>query len=220
MRVIKTVIPYKSDNPKSRLSPVLTEKERKEFSRLSLKNVLTVLKESGIKKAEILSKNPLTFEEENSILSETNSRFEIEIKYDDRDLNTAVNFYLKKSKEPVLIVMADLALLKKENVADMITDWKTELNFKEIIKIAPGKDGGTNMIYIGSPDTFEVSYYGDSFEKHKEEAKKKQLLCKIHNSLEAAADIDDPEDLNDIIKYGQGEIFEFVNRVLTHRRIG
>ncbi|MDY0267191.1 MAG: 2-phospho-L-lactate guanylyltransferase [Methanimicrococcus sp.] len=217
MRAIKTVIPYKSDNPKSRLSPVLTEEERKIFSRLSLKNVLTALKESEIPKAEILSKNALTADEKRYILSETNSDFEIKIKFDDRDLNTAVNAYLKELKEPVLIVMADLALLKKENVVDMIKEWESELNFKELVKIAPGKDGGTNMMYIGSPDIFEVSYYGNSFEKHREEAKRKRFECKIYNSLEAAADMDEPEDLEEIIKYGFGEIFDFINQILTHK---
>ncbi|MDR2943663.1 MAG: 2-phospho-L-lactate guanylyltransferase, partial [Methanosarcinales archaeon] len=49
MKAIKTVIPFKPDNPKSRLSAALTEEERKVFAGLSLENVLSVLKESGIK---------------------------------------------------------------------------------------------------------------------------------------------------------------------------
>ncbi|MDV0444563.1 Phosphoenolpyruvate guanylyltransferase [Methanimicrococcus sp. At1] len=64
MKPIKTVIPFKPDNPKSRLSSVFSEDERKQFVRLSLENVLSVLKESGIRQIEILSKGELNPEDE------------------------------------------------------------------------------------------------------------------------------------------------------------
>lgn len=227
MRAIKTVIPFKSENPKSRLSSVLTEEERKVFVRLSLENVLQVLKEAGIRQLDILSKGELdsSFESSFSSLSETD--FEIRIIHDERDLNTAVNSYLKTSDTPVLIVMADLALLTKENIEAMTTETTaikmisiesdTEIKnaYENIIRIAPGKDGGTNMMYIGAPHVFEVNYYGESFKKHKEEAEKKNLVCEIHESFYAAADMDEPEDLNDILNHGSGKILKFINETLV-----
>ena len=219
MRAIRTVIPFKADNPKSRLASVLTEEERKVFVGLCLNHVLFALKEAGISRIDILSKSILEQDDENALMSLSSTDFEIRIIVDASDLNTAVNSYLKAAESPVLIVMADLALLKKESIEAMISPTKHEndsnvsclnashLNF---VRIAPGKDGGTNMMFIGAPDVFEVSYYGESFKKHKEEAKRKKLNCEIYESFDTAADIDEPDDLNDILQQGSGKIFEFI----------
>ncbi|WNY28716.1 Phosphoenolpyruvate guanylyltransferase [Methanimicrococcus stummii] len=238
MRAIKTVIPFKPDNPKSRLSPVLTEEKRKAFVGLSLQNVLAVLKESGIKQVDILSKSALDKSDENRLAAMSGSDFEIKILIDESDLNTAVNTYLKSSEIPVLIVMADLALLKKEDVEAMtnpaamnresaFVSANCESEFiaasvsetkaaacPDIVRIAPGKDGGTNMMYISTPADFEVNYYGESCKKHQEEALRRSFICEIHKSFYAAADMDEPSDLNDILNHGSGEIFEFISKVL------
>ncbi|MBZ3935594.1 2-phospho-L-lactate guanylyltransferase [Methanimicrococcus blatticola] len=213
MRAIKTVIPFKPDNPKSRLAPALTEEERKIFVGLSLENVLSVLKESGIKQVDILSKSALDAEDEKRLKTISETGFEITIMIDESDLNTAVNAYLRSSENPVLIVMADLALLTKENIEAMTAPARNTKK-TDYIRIAPGKDGGTNMMFIGAPDVFEVNYYGESFKKHKEEAERKNLICEIHESFYAAADMDEPEDLNDILQHGSGKIRDFVNEIL------
>ena len=209
MRAIRTVIPFKADNPKSRLASVLTEEERKVFAGLCLNNVLFALKEAGINRVDILSKSVLEQDDESALMS-SSTDFEIRILVDESDLNTAVNSYLKSAGSPVLIVMADLALLRKESIEAMISPVKQHLNDLNFVRIAPGKDGGTNMMFIGAPDVFEVSYYGESFKKHKEEAKQKSLSCEIYESFDTAADMDEPEDLNDILQQGSGQILEFV----------
>ncbi|WNY22802.1 Phosphoenolpyruvate guanylyltransferase [Methanimicrococcus hongohii] len=256
MRAIKTVIPFKPDNPKSRLASVLTEEERKIFVGLSLENVLSVLKEAGIKQVEILSKSVLNTADENNLMSFSSPDFEIIIITDEADLSTAVNTYLKSSDVPVFIVMADLALLTKEDVkamtepmaesmtelmaesmTELMAESMTELMAESMteslgesmagamampvrtnfIRIAPGKDGGTNMMYIGAPDVFEVNYYGESFKKHKEEAERKNLICEVRESFYAAADMDEPEDLFDILRYGSGKILAFVEQTIGEK---
>ncbi|MDV0444562.1 Phosphoenolpyruvate guanylyltransferase [Methanimicrococcus sp. At1] len=89
---------------------------------------------------------------------------------------------------------------------------------EKLIRIAPGKDGGTNMMFIGAPDVFEVNYYGESFKKHKEEAEKKNLVCEIHESFFAAADMDEPEDLKDILIFENGPIHEFISMILNRNK--
>lgn len=210
MKAIKTVIPFKPDNPKSRLSSVLTEEERKIFVGLSLENVLNALKEAGIEQIDILSKSELSKTAESRLAAFSNSSCKIQIMYDERDLNTAINSYLKISDRPVLIVMADLAMLTSEDIKAMIHPSDRQ-NESKIIRIAPGKDGGTNMMFIEAPDVFEVNYYGESFEKHKAEAEAKQLVCGVYHSFCAASDIDEPADLNDILDYGTGKIKKFVS---------
>lgn len=191
---------------------MLTEEERKTFVGLSLENVLSVLKESGIKQVDILSKSALDAADEKRLKTISGTDFEITVMMDDSDLSTAVNAYLKSAGNPVLIVMADLALLTKEDIEAMISP--PENGSSNFIRIAPGKDGGTNMMYIGAPAVFEVNYYGESFKKHKEEAERKNLDCLIHKSFSAAADMDEPEDLNDILRHGSGKLLEYINDVL------
>ena len=208
MKAVKAVIPYKPENPKSRLSSVFSEKDRKRFLELSLENVLLTLKDAGMKQIEILSKSPLHLNEEKQIKSVfTGSDTEITVFTDNRDLNAAVNDYLKKSDCPILIVMADLALLTKNDISAMVFDPIFE---REFVRIAPGKDGGTNMLYIKKPESFEVNYYGESCRKHKEEAERRDLACEIYESFSAASDMDEPKDLESILTHGKGELQAFV----------
>jgi 2-phospho-L-lactate guanylyltransferase len=215
MKAVKAVIPYKPENPKSRLSAVFSERDRKRFLELSLENVLQTLKDAGIKQIEIISKSPLHPDEEKQIKSVfIGSGAEITIFTDRRDLNTAINEYLKKSNGPVLIVMADLALLTKNDVSAMIYDPVFE---REFVRIAPGKDGGTNMLYIKNPQFFEVNYYGESCRKHKEEAERRHFNCEIYESFSAASDMDEPEDLESILTHGKGELQTFVRASLNKK---
>ena len=209
MTPVKTVIPYKPENPKSRLSAVFSKSERKQFVELSLENVLLRLKETGMECIEIIAKSPLHPNDEKKIQSIfSGSNINIIISVDERDLNTALNDYLKKSDCSILIVMADLALITAENIAAMIRPSLKKEHPKngKFVRIAPGKDGGTNMLFIETPKIFEVNYYGESFKKHKMEAEKKKLECEIYESYFAAADMDEPEDLKDILTYGKGEL--------------
>ena len=208
MKTVKAVIPYKPVNPKSRLSAIFSEKDRKQFVELSLENVLLTLKESKMERIEIISKNALHPNEEKRIKSIFDgTETEIIILTDPRDLNTAINDYLKKSDCPILIVMADLALITQTDIESMISEPLSENGQSEgFIRIAPGKDGGTNMLYIREPKFYEVNYYGESFKKHKEEAKKRNCACEIYESFSAAADMDEPEDLQNILTHGKGEL--------------
>jgi len=215
MKAVKAVIPYKPENPKSRLSAVFSENDRKRFLELSLENVLLTLKDAGMEQIEIISKSPLHPDEEKRIKSVfIGSGTKITIFTDRRDLNTAVNDYLKKSDGTILIVMADLALLTKNDVSAMIFDPIYE---REFVRIAPGKDGGTNMLYIKKPKSFEVNYYGESCRKHKEEAERRHINCEIYESFSAASDMDEPEDLESILTHGKGELQAFVRASLNKK---
>ncbi|MGD9780498.1 MAG: 2-phospho-L-lactate guanylyltransferase, partial [Methanomethylovorans sp.] len=45
---MRAVIPYKQENAKSRLAPVLTLKEREQFVELMLRDVVCSLREAGV----------------------------------------------------------------------------------------------------------------------------------------------------------------------------
>jgi 2-phospho-L-lactate guanylyltransferase len=209
MTPLRTVIPFKPDNPKSRLSSIFSEEERRTFVELSLQNVLKTLGDADIRSVDFLLKSALTDLESQKIKMFFSGT--VTFQTDERDLSTAVNSYLKTSADPVLIVMADLPLLTKEDVFEMIQKPQNmNAAAQKLIRIAPGKDGGTNMIYIEAPDVYEVNYYGSSCQKHIDEAKRKGLLYETYDSFFAASDMDDPGDLKNILKYGKGKIYELV----------
>ena len=103
---MKAVIPYKKTSAKSRLSPVLSQEEREEFVELMLNQVIDTLKEAGIEAIDILS--PSIYGLEN--MKKAN------VLMDKDDLNEALNRYLEKAEEPIMIVMADLPLLSSKHV--------------------------------------------------------------------------------------------------------
>ncbi|WP_292373099.1 2-phospho-L-lactate guanylyltransferase [Methanosarcina sp. UBA411] len=191
---MKAVIPYKKSSAKSRLSPVLTRKEREEFVELMLNQVIDTLKEAGIEKIDILS--PSMYGLEN--MKKAN------VLLDKDDLNEALNRYLEQAEEPVMIVMADLPLLSSEHVKEIIST-------KKDICIVPGKGGGTNALFIKNPSSYRVRYYGSSFLNHCSIAVEFEQNFEIYDSFFAGTDIDEPEDLVELLIHGRGAAKEYIN---------
>ncbi len=192
---MKAVIPYKKSSAKSRLSPVLTLEEREEFVELMLNQVIDTLKAAGIETIDILS--PSMYGLEN--MKKAN------VLLDKDDLNEALNRYLKRAEEPVMIVMADLPLLSSEHVKEIIST-------KKDICIVPGKGGGTNALFIRDPSNYRVRYYGSSFLTHCSIAADSGQNFEIYDSFFAGTDIDEPEDLVELLIHGRGPAKEYIDR--------
>ena len=149
---MRAVIPFRKSNAKSRLSSLLSEKEREELAMAMLNDVAGTLVCSGcFDVIDILSTSMIEVEGVNIVLTEMG-------------LNEALNEYLGKMSshkinEPVLIIMADIPLVSTKNILDIVST-------KADIVIVPGRMGGTNAIFIRDPASFHVDYYGASFLKH------------------------------------------------------
>jgi len=149
---MRAVIPFRKSNAKSRLSSLLSEKEREELAMAMLNDVAGTLVRSGcFDVIDILSTSMIEVEGVNIVLTEMG-------------LNEALNEYLGKMashkiNEPVLIIMADIPLVSTKNILDIVST-------NADIVIAPGRMGGTNAIFIRDPASFHVDYYGASFLKH------------------------------------------------------
>jgi 2-phospho-L-lactate guanylyltransferase len=154
---MRAVIPFKKSNAKSRLGALLHEKEREDLAMAMLADVAGTLAGSDcFDVIDILSTSPIYVENTNIVLTEMG-------------LNEALNEYLRKMSshnlnEPVLIIMADIPLVSKKNIQDIVSS-------RADIVIAPGRMGGTNAVFIRNPLSFHVDYYGASFLKHLEIAK-------------------------------------------------
>ncbi len=189
---MRAVIPYKKENAKSRLSPILSRIEREQFVELMLRDVVFSLREAGVNDIDILATS------EYRSLTDLN----VNIVIDPNDLNESINQYLEKMDQPVLIIMADLPLARSEQVKNIISS-------KEDVVVVPGKGGGTNVLFIKNPSRFHVQYYGMSFCNHCAIAKDMQQSLRIYDSFLLSTDIDEPHDIVEILLHGHGFSLEY-----------
>ncbi len=177
---MKIIIPFKTSNPKSRLSILLSEEERGELARLMLLDVVDAVKPFG----DVLVLCPTEVDLEG-----------VKVIVDNSDLNTAINKLI--DQVPLAVIMSDLPLLNKEVLR----------RFFEIdgdVVIAPGRKGGTNMLLVRKRG-FRVSYHYGSFFKHLEIALKSGMKAKIFDSFFSSVDIDDENDLLELMMHGEGK---------------
>jgi 2-phospho-L-lactate guanylyltransferase len=202
----KAIIPFKKERAKSRLGGVLSEKEREEFAVRMLGDVLVALSESEIEEVEIIS----TCSEEQikedlniglklnlELESKSDLNLKLSVREDGRGLNEVLNEEIKDEKEPVLIIMADVPLATPESINEIISR-------EEDVVITPGREGGTNALFLRKPYKFAVSYYGISCLKHIETARRRDLSCAIHDSFFISTDIDEVDDLIELLIHGRG----------------
>lgn len=196
---MRAVIPFKKSNAKSRLSQLLSEKEREEFAFAMLNDVVETLISSGcFDVIDVLSTSIIEIGGTNIVLTE-------------KGLNEVLNEYLKKMashsiNEPVLIIMADIPLVSAANIKNIVTS-------KADIVIAPGRMGGTNAIFIRKPSGFYFDYYGASFLKHKEIASMKGLNFEVFDSFNLSTDIDEVEDIVEVLIHGKGHAASYLKKL-------
>jgi 2-phospho-L-lactate guanylyltransferase len=183
-------VPFKLDNAKSRLAPVLKPAERRLLAFAMLRDVLDAV--LGFGWATILSRPGLDASEVG---------YDVEIQESELDLNDALNELITDEASrgwpaEILIVMADLALLTQNDIAGI-------LNCQGDVVLCPGRGGGTNMILIRSPK-FRTCYQGLSFPKHLDCASQAGLDVCVFESFRAGSDIDCPEDLVEVLLHSRG----------------
>lgn len=204
----KAIIPFKKERAKSRLGGVLGGKEREEFAVRMLGDVLVALSESEIEEVEIIStcseeqikedlKLGLKLNLELESELKPNSNLKLSVREDGRGLNEVLNEEIKDEKEPVLIIMADVPLATSESIDEIISR-------EEDVVITPGREGGTNALFLRKPYKFAVSYYGISCLKHIETARRRDLSYAIHDSFFISTDIDEVDDLIELLIHGRG----------------
>ncbi|CAG1005241.1 2-phospho-L-lactate guanylyltransferase [Methanosarcinales archaeon] len=194
---MRAVIPFRKSNAKSRLSSLLSEKEREELAMAMLNDVAGTLVSSGcFDVIDILSTSMIEIEGVNIVLTELG-------------LNEALNEYLGKMSshkinEPVLIIMADIPLVSTKNILDIVST-------NADIVIAPGRMGGTNAIFIRDPASFHVDYYGASYLKHLKIAS--DLHTEVFDSFNLSTDIDEVPDIIEVLLHGKGYSQEYLKKI-------
>lgn len=189
--MVKIVIPFKPQNPKSRLSDILSPPERSRLVELMLLDV--------VETAKLCSDDVV-------VLTTKMKDFDCDcvVREDPRDLNDALNSVIDEfvQEEGVAIVMSDLPLLTPGTLKEF-------LNCEGDIVIAPGRKGGTNLLLVRD-GRFRVSYHYSSFHKHLQRAEELGIDAGIFDSFYASTDIDDKDDLLELMLHGRGRSKDFL----------
>jgi 2-phospho-L-lactate/phosphoenolpyruvate guanylyltransferase len=188
---MKAIIPFKVVNPKSRLSVILSDDERKRLARFMLQDITATLRSAGLDVA---------------LLTTTRFSWDADVIVNEKDLNSALNEFLNTAEGPVMIAMADIPLLSKRNVEDIVS-------CDADLVICPGRGGGTNLQYIKDPARYRVDYYGASFLDHMQIAKDNNLKVEVFDSFNTSSDIDEPGDLVELYIHGRGEAAKYLRTI-------
>ncbi len=194
--MVNIVIPFKPQNPKSRLSDILSLQERSRLVELMLQDV--------IETSKLCSDDVLVLATE---LGELNC--DCKVKEDKRDLNEALNSVIEELvegkeglRDGVAIVMSDLPLLTPGTLKEF-------LNCEGDVVIAPGRRGGTNLLLIRD-SRLRVSYHYGSFHNHIQTAEELGISPRVFDSFYASTDIDDKDDLLELMLHGKGRAKDFL----------
>ena len=184
------VVPFRLENAKSRLALVLSPEEREHLALAMLADVLEAV--SGVGLVTILSRPGF---------DKLNLCPHVDVVESGLELNDAINSFIEKWQEmdwptDLLIVMADLALLTKDDILGI-------LGTPGDVVLSPGRGGGTNMVLIRKPE-FRTCYRGISFIKHLNFAQRNELRVGTYSSYRAGCDIDEPTDLMEVLIHSQG----------------
>jgi 2-phospho-L-lactate guanylyltransferase len=178
---VPAVIPFKPQNPKTRLASVLDPAERERFACAMLEDVIDAVVGAGCE-PYLLCTHPFSHPRAASAIHAAG-------------LNDALNDLFHQSQGPLLVIMADLPLADAPAVARICAT-------PAEIALVPGRGGGTNAIYLRDPKRFRADFYGASFLKHRRIAEEAGTTVDVIDSFRLHTDIDEPDDLVEVLIHG------------------
>lgn len=180
-------VPFDAVDPKSRLTPPLSEEERGAFAMAMLEDVISTIESVG-PTPQVLSNAPMDVP--------------WSVFIDERALTPAVNSLLKLSEGPLAIVMADLPLVTPTAIDRL-------LSAEGDLVLAPGVGGGTNALVIRDR-SFTVDFHGCSIADHRQIAEEAGLSVTSIDSYAFGVDIDEPDDLAEVLLHSDGSAADWL----------
>ncbi|WP_435196998.1 2-phospho-L-lactate guanylyltransferase [Natronomonas sp. EA1] len=179
---MRVLVPFDARAPKTRLSPLLTDDERRDFATAMCRDVLRALDGHEV-----------------TLVATTAVDAPVPVEVDDRPLSAAVNARLAGE---TAVVMADLALATPESIDRLFATAGD-------VVAAPGRGGGTNALVVRHPE-FATDYHGVSFRDHRRAARAVGADFRTVDSFRLASDIDEPSDLADLLLHGTGAARDYL----------
>jgi len=191
------IIPVKRlRGAKSSLSQTLTPEQRRELVLCMLADVLNALRGTSTK--------ALVVSPDDEVLDFADEHGAARLKEPGLELNGALKLAIRhvstKGADSVLIMPADLPLLKVADIENILA----MASLPKDVVIAPSKANGTNAIFLRPPDIIELKFGGESFPLHVAECLKRDINPHVYRSPTTATDIDEAADLLRIETLGLG----------------
>jgi coenzyme F420-0:L-glutamate ligase / coenzyme F420-1:gamma-L-glutamate ligase len=185
---ITAVLPFRSiDSAKSRMAPLLSEEERREFSaRLLERTLLALGRAASLSRVILVSPDPLA-----RALARSGGHEAL----DDGgvELNAAISLGVRHAAtsgaSAVLILPVDLAEISAANIDALLSGWSGS---KPGLLASP--DGGTSALLVPLPSTFAPQFGASSAAAHHNELSRDGAEVETLSSP-LAADLDTPDDL-------------------------
>jgi 2-phospho-L-lactate guanylyltransferase len=203
------IIPVKGENPKGRLSSLLTPAQRRQLQVAMLEDTLqTLIRARMIGHTFVVSSDPhiLEFVQRFGAGSISESR--------DAGVNAAVRLGLEAttSYERQLTIPADLPLL---SVEDLKVGPVLAREGAQVV-ISPSEDfDGTNLLLLTEGVDLPLHYDDDSFRRHFASASALGLRAAVYYSRGTGFDIDRPSDVHRFFKFQRrGSTLTFLGRTL------
>lgn len=185
---MRVIVPFDGRDPKTRLSTLLDYGDRNEFARAMLRDVISVVQDTG-RDPLVLSSTPLEIGD-------------CPVSVDERSLSRAVNERLQAASSAVAVIMADLPLVTDAALERLCTR-------EGDVVLARGIGGGTNALVSRTTD-FEVDYHGNSYLTHRSTAREIGAALAEIDSYRLATDIDEPDDLAELLLHGEGHATQWL----------
>jgi 2-phospho-L-lactate/phosphoenolpyruvate guanylyltransferase len=109
---------------------------------------------------------------------------------------------LEQGIDHYLVLPADIPLVSPEDVDFLL---QTNPGTASCVKIVPSADGaGTNALFLSPPNVISPSFGINSSHVHARSAREKGIPCHIVQNRRISVDVDRPDDLLYIARYGNG----------------
>ncbi len=186
------VVPVKDlSKAKERLSSILSQTERTALAYAMLEDVLRAMKGS-----RLLDRLFVVTSDENAIELAKILGVEIIKETKQEGESTSVDYASKICKnmgaQSVLVIPGDTPLVTPGDV-DLILE--KEKSYPSVVLVPARDDMGTNAIFRKPPDVIPSRFGYDSFKKHINEARQRNIPYEVYYLSMVALDVDEPEDL-------------------------
>lgn len=191
------ILPVKSFvNAKTRLSNVLSRRERVELAKAMLMDVLyTIVEAKEVSGVIVVTPG----EDVERVASEFNKVIVI------NDLGIGQVEAVRKAMEyagenfrvsRLILAVGDTPLITREDVSFVLSQACSEHS----IAMIPSIDGGTNLMVQRPPGVIDLMYGPGSFRKHLSRALESKVKTSIYVSEGAVIDVDDSRDLVELMR--------------------
>lgn len=183
------IVPVKRlSKAKMRLSKFLRPTERRAIAEMMMKDVLEALEDSELLDDIIVvgADTPLK-----RLAKTYQAKF---VKEPSVGLNISIEYATERSRKngatTVLVMLADLPLVNKNDVEQMV-----QLGLDAAVVISPSRTEGTNALLRTPPDAIRTAYGHKSFVNHLKGIQERDIPFKVLWTPSLSFDVDTPGDL-------------------------